>query len=185
MTALPMTALTRLAPDTTQAPAVRQSPRRALLAAEGHPTIRPEAAAHLTDEDVAELGRELDAIRDAVLADRGAKDAAYIRRVIRTQRSLEIGGRACLVFASLPPAWGAGVAMLSVAKILENMEIGHNVLHGQWDWMRDPDIHSTTWEWDFVTPAASWKHTHNDLHHTWTNVLGKDKDVGYNILRMD
>ena len=68
--------------------------------------------------------------------------------------------------------------MLSVAKILENMEIGHNVLHGQWDWMRDPDIHSTTWEWDFVTPAASWKHTHNDLHHTWTNVIGKDRDVG-------
>ena len=64
------------------------------------------------------------------------------------------------------------------------MEIGHNVLHGQWDWMRDPDIHSTTWEWDFVTPAAAWKHTHNDLHHTWTNVLGKDKDVGYSTLRM-
>ncbi|NIB33044.1 hypothetical protein HBB16_17035 [Pseudonocardia sp. MCCB 268] len=28
--------------------------------------------------------------------------------------------------------------MLSIAKILENMEIGHNVMHGQWDWMRDP-----------------------------------------------
>src|SRR6478609_8040543 len=100
MTALPMT-LTRLAPDTTDAPAVRQSRRRPLLAAEGHPTVRPDAAAHLTDEDVAELGRELDAIRDAVLAERGASDAAYIRRVIRTQRSLELGGRACLVFASL------------------------------------------------------------------------------------
>ncbi len=51
--------------------------------------------------------------------------------------------------------------------------------------MRDPDIHSTTWEWDFVTPAASWQHTHNDLHHRWTNVVGKDNDVGYNLLRMD
>ncbi len=186
MTALPMTTLTRLAPaPDTAATGVKTLRRRPVLAMEGHPAVRPVAAAHLTDEDVAELGRELDAIRDAVLADRGAKDAAYIRRVIRTQRSLEIGGRACLVFASLPPAWVAGVAMLSVAKILENMEIGHNVLHGQWDWMRDPDIHSTTWEWDFVTPAASWKHTHNDLHHTWTNVIGKDRDVGYNILRMD
>ena len=65
------------------------------------------------------------------------------------------------------------------------MEIGHNVLHGQWDWMRDPDIHSTTWEWDFVTPSRSWQHTHNDLHHRWTNVVGKDNDVGYNLLRMD
>ena len=155
MTALPMTTLTRLAPaPDTAATDVKTLRRRPVLAKEGHPAVRPVAAAHLTDEDVAELGRELDAIRDAVLADRGAKDAAYIRRVIRTQRSLEIGGRACLVFASLPPAWVAGVAMLSVAKILENMEIGHNVLHGQWDWMRDPDIHSTTWEWDFVTPAG-------------------------------
>ena len=42
-----------------------------------------------------------------------------------------------------------------VAKIIENMEIGHNVLHGQWDWMRDPDIHSPTWEWDFVTPSGA------------------------------
>ena len=42
------------------------------------------------------------------------------------------------------------------------MEIGHNVLHGQWDWMRDPKIHSSTWEWDHVTPAAEWKRSHNE-----------------------
>ena len=29
-------------------------------------------------------------------------------------------------------------SMLGLAKILENMEIGHNVMHAQWDWMRDP-----------------------------------------------
>ena len=105
-------------------------------------------------------------MRQDVLASRGASDAAYIRRLIQLQRRLELGGRAVLLFSSLPPAWLVGTAGLSVAKILENMEIGHNVLHGQWDWMRDPDIHSTTWEWDFVTPPRSWKHTHNDLHHT-------------------
>ena len=83
-----------------------------------------------------------------------------------------------------PPAWVAGTAMLSVAKILENMEIGHNILHGQWDWMRDPKIHSTTWEWDTVISAKGWKHTHNDIHHRWTNVIGKDRDVGYTMFRM-
>jgi fatty acid desaturase len=56
--------------------------------------------------------------------------------------------RGVLLFSLFPPAWLLGTAGLSVAKILENMEIGHNVLHGQWDWMRDPKIHSTTWEWD-------------------------------------
>jgi linoleoyl-CoA desaturase len=89
-----------------------------------------------------------------------------------------------MLVSLFPPAWLAGTAMLSVAKILENMELGHNILHGQWDWMRDPEIHSTTWEWDTVISAAGWKHTHNDLHHRWTNVVGKDRDVGYTILRM-
>jgi linoleoyl-CoA desaturase len=64
------------------------------------------------------------------------------------------------------------------------MEIGHNVMHGQWDWMRDPEIHSSTWEWDSVCPSDQWKHSHNVVHHTWTNVLGMDRDVGYGMLRV-
>jgi len=169
---------------TTDAGAPTPRPRMPITGSRGGPTVRPRAAAHLSDADVERLGQELDAIRDRVIASRGAKDAAYIRRVIRVQRTLELAGRATLLLSKRRSAFLAGTAMLSVAKILENMEIGHNVLHGQWDWMRDPDIHSTTWEWDFVTPARAWKHTHNDLHHTWTNVLGKDKDVGYSTLRM-
>ena len=65
------------------------------------------------------------------------------------------------------------------------MEIGHNVLHGQWDWMRDPRIHSTTWEWDHASPPAQWQRAHNDRHHVNTNVLGKDNDLGYGIMRVD
>ncbi|WP_078973237.1 fatty acid desaturase family protein [Streptomyces sp. MMG1533] len=131
-----------------------------------------------------ELGRELDRIRSEVVAARGADDARYIRRVIAVQRGLETGGRIALAVSLFPPAWCAGTAMLTGAKILENMELGHNVLHGQWDWMGDPAIHSTTWEWDFLTPADAWKHTHNHLHHTYTNVVGLDRDLGYTVLRM-
>ncbi|MFI0793163.1 fatty acid desaturase family protein [Micromonospora rubida] len=141
--------------------------------------------AHLTAEDIETLGKELDAIRDRVIASRGESDAAYIRKVISVQRRLELGSRAVLLFSLFPPAWVAGTAGLAVAKILENMEIGHNVLHGQWDWMRDPKIHSTTWEWDHVSPAEQWKHSHNELHHTYTNVIGKDNDLGYGIMRVD
>ncbi len=83
-----------------------------------------------------------------------------------------------------PPAWIAGTAMLAAGKILENMEIGHNVMHGQFDWMNDPEIHSGTWEWDTTCPAEQWKHSHNFMHHTFTNVIGKDNDVGYGILRV-
>ena len=146
---------------------------------------KPDPAAHLTAEDVEALGRELDALRQEVLASRGAADAAYIRKVIRTQRSLELGSRAVLLFSLFPPAWVAGTIGLSIAKILDNMEIGHNVLHGQWDWMRDPKIHSTSWEWDHASPADMWKHSHNELHHTYTNVLGRDNDLGYGIMRVD
>ena len=141
--------------------------------------------AHLTAEDVEHIGVELDAIRQEVLDSRGASDAAYIRRMITTQRSLELGSRAVLLASIFPPAWLLGTAGLSIAKILENMEIGHNILHGQWDWMRDPKIHSTTWEWDSASPAAQWKHSHNELHHTYTNVVGKDNDLGYGIMRVD
>ena len=141
--------------------------------------------AHLSPEDIEQIGIELDAIRQEVLDSRGASDAAYIRRMITTQRSLELGSRVVLLASIFPPAWLLGTAGLSIAKILENMEIGHNILHGQWDWMRDPKIHSTTWEWDSASPAAHWKHSHNELHHTYTNVIGKDNDLGYGIMRVD
>ncbi|MFC5176482.1 fatty acid desaturase family protein [Nocardioides taihuensis] len=141
--------------------------------------------AHLTPEDIEQIGVELDAIRQDVLDSRGESDARYIRRVIDVQRKIELGSRAVLLFSALPPAWIVGTAGLSLAKILENMEIGHNVLHGQWDWMRDPKIHSTTWDWDMASPAEQWKHSHNELHHTYTNVIGKDNDLGYGIMRVD
>src|SRR5688500_10869004 len=89
--------------------------------------------AHLTDADIATLGRELDAIREQVLASRGERDAAYIRKVIDGQRKLELASRAVLLLSLFPPAWLVGTAGLSVAKILENMEIGHNVMHGHSD----------------------------------------------------
>jgi NADPH-dependent stearoyl-CoA 9-desaturase len=134
--------------------------------------------AHLTPEDIEQIGVELDAIRQEVIDSRGTRDAAYIRKVIGTQRTLEVGSRAVLLFSLFPPAWVVGTAGLSLAKILDNMEIGHNILHGQWDWMRDPKIHSTTWEWDHVTPSKQWQHSHNELHHNFTNVIGKDNDLG-------
>jgi fatty acid desaturase len=141
--------------------------------------------AHLTPEDIEQIGVELDAIRQDVLDDRGEVDAAYIRRIVDVQRKLELGSRAVLLASVFPPAFIAGTVGLSIAKILENMEIGHNVMHGQWDWMRDPKIHSTTWEWDNASTSDGWKHSHNEVHHTYTNIVGKDNDLGYGIMRVD
>lgn len=135
--------------------------------------------------DADAFAQELDALRAEILGSLGERDARYIRKLVRRQRRIEVAGRALLMAGLFPPAWVGGVSLLALAKILENMEIGHNVIHGQWDWMRDDAINSRTYEWDTTCPAAQWKHTHNHIHHYWTNVLGKDGDVGYDTIRID
>jgi NADPH-dependent stearoyl-CoA 9-desaturase len=141
--------------------------------------------AHLTDEQIEALGREFDAIHDEVYADLGERDAKYIRSTIKLHRHLVLGARVLLLGSRKRPLWWTGMMALSVAKILENMEIGHNVMHGQWDWMNDPDINSQKWDWDTASPADAWRHSHNYEHHTFTNIRGKDRDLGYEIMRID
>ncbi|MGN6664432.1 MAG: fatty acid desaturase family protein [Solirubrobacterales bacterium] len=141
--------------------------------------------AHLSPEQLDELAREFDAIRDRVMDELGDRDRRYIESMIEMQRRLAVLGRAVLLGSRNRFAWLAGTSALSAAKILENMEIGHNVMHGQWDWMNDPRIHSSTWDWDTASTAEAWKHSHNYVHHTYTNIRGKDKDLGYEIMRID
>jgi fatty acid desaturase len=141
--------------------------------------------AHLGEQEREKLGKELDAIHDEVFADLGDRDRAYIKKVISVQRQIIVAGRVLLLGSRSKTAWVLGTACLGMAKILENMEIGHNVMHGQWDWMNDPDIHSSVWDWDTASTAESWRHSHNFIHHTYTNIRGKDKDLGYEIMRID
>ncbi|HZR81999.1 MAG TPA: acyl-CoA desaturase [Candidatus Binatia bacterium] len=153
----------------------------------------------LSDREIEALGAELDAMRAEVMGSLGERDRRYILRLIGLQRALALSSRVAMLAAvALHPWWGhalagwrpflavlgIGAIGLGLAKILENMEIGHNVLHAQWDWMHDPTIRSDAWEWDSACPADQWRHSHNVVHHTWTNVLGKDRDVGYGMLRV-
>jgi NADPH-dependent stearoyl-CoA 9-desaturase len=140
--------------------------------------------AHLSAEDVEALGRELDAIRTDIEESRGERDARYIRRSVQLQRALVVGARIVLMASRNKYAWTAGTAMLGTGKIIENMELGHNITHGQWDWMNDPEIHSTEWEWDTTSPSVHWKKSHNFIHHKYTNIVGMDDDVGYGIMRV-
>ena len=140
--------------------------------------------AHLTEADIENLAVELDTIRQDIEDSRGERDARYIRRTIAAQRALEVVARLILAGSAKRSAWWAGTTALGVAKIVENMEIGHNVMHGQWDWMNDPEIHSSTWEWDMSGASKHWRFTHNFMHHKYTNILGMDDDVGYGLLRV-
>jgi fatty acid desaturase len=162
------------------------------IAARSGPCQRPrdrhrgEPAAPPQPEQIEAIGRELDAIHEQVKAELGDRDRRYITSMIAMQRRLALLGRACCCSPRAGgPRGSLGTAMLSLAKILENMEIGHNVMHGQWDWMNDPVINSSTWDWDTASTAEAWKHSHNYIHHTYTNILGKDRDLGYEIMRID
>ncbi|MGV9412456.1 fatty acid desaturase family protein [Nocardia sp. NPDC003693] len=148
-------------------------------------TETPDGPLVLSPEQVEDIGRELDEIRARVVADLGERDREYIYSIIKAQRGFEIAGRGLMYLGFLPPFWLAGVASLSVSKILDNMEIGHNVMHGQYDWMREPGLNSRVFEWDTVCPADQWRHSHNYMHHTYTNIHGMDRDIGYGILRID
>ena len=138
----------------------------------------------LSRAQIDEFEREVDAIRASVMNNLGQADVDHIRQMIRISRASEIGGRALLHFGLGPLSWVAGVLALANAKILDNMEIGHNVMHGQYDWTGDPSLNSQKFEWDIACDGEQWRHSHNVMHHTYTNILGKDRDLGYSLLRL-
>ncbi len=148
-------------------------------------------------DELERFGAELDALRERVVATIGQADADYIRRIHASVRWTGIAGRVLigagaiaggLLGAVLHPAALAmlvlGTLLLALSKILENMELGHNVIHGQYDWMQDPRFDGRSYEWDIVGTADNWRKTHNWRHHTWTNVRGMDDDIGYGLLRL-
>lgn len=139
---------------------------------------------HLSKQDIDAIADELDAIRRDVEESLGAEDRAYIRRTIAFQRALEVGARLVIAGSRSRTGWLLGTASLAYAKSVENMELGHNISHGQWDWMNDPEIHSSNWEWDMVGSSAQWRYSHNYRHHVYSNVLGMDEDIGYRWLRV-
>ena len=140
--------------------------------------------AHLSDEDLQALAVALDAIRREIEDSRGTKDREYIRRAIAFQRCLEVAARLTILGSKSKFGWAVGTAALAVAKSVENMELSHNISHGQWDWMNDPEIHSSTWEWDMAGASSHWQSSHNHRHHMFTNIVGVDDDLGFGILRV-
>ena len=125
---------------------------------------------------------EIDAVKQKAREQVGATDENYIRRIIQLKNGIEISSR-IVIFAGAvifnPIVLAVGIIGLSISQIIENMEIGHNIIHGQYDFMNDPKINSKNYEWDAVVPASQWAHSHNYVHHTYTNVVGRDYDVGH------
>ena len=140
---------------------------------------------HLSGEQAEEFGRRVDQIRREVMDSLGEQDAKYIYKIRNFVRYSEITSRGMLMFGGwIPPVWVIGTGLLGISKIVENMELGHNVMHGQFDWLNDSSLNGANYDWDTMSSGDDWKYTHNYLHHTYTNIIGKDHDVGYGLLRV-
>ena len=140
---------------------------------------------HLSAEQVAEFGQQVERIRREIMDSIGEQDAQYIYKIRNFVRYSEIASRGLLMFGGwMPPVWLLGTGLLGLSKIVENMELGHNVMHGQFDWLNDPSLNGAAYDWDTISTGDDWKYTHNYIHHTYTNIVGKDHDVGYGLLRI-
>ncbi|MEM9101688.1 MAG: acyl-CoA desaturase [Pseudomonadota bacterium] len=130
------------------------------------------------------LERDLEHLKEDTLSKVGEKDARYIRRIEKLCRFATVSGRVLLMLSWFPPCWLLGTLLLALGKILENMELGHNIMHGQYNFMNDPRFNGLRYEWDIAGSANNWRQTHNYSHHTYTNVQSKDHDIGYSVLRL-
>ena len=140
---------------------------------------------HLNTEQTNAFGHRVDQIRREVMDSLGEQDAKYIYKIRNFVRYSEITSRGMLMFGGwIPPVWVIGTGLLGISKIVENMELGHNVMHGQFDWLNDSSLNGANYDWDTMSSGDDWKYTHNYLHHTYTNIVGKDHDVGYGLLRV-
>ena len=92
---------------------------------------------------------------------------------------------ACCSLGFLPPAWLAGTAALVAVE--DPRQHGDRPQRDARPVRLDEATRrsiGTTFEWDTACPGDQWRHSHNYMHHTFTNILGKDRDIGYGILRM-
>ncbi len=137
-----------------------------------------------TPEAFDRFAAELDAVKARAKAQVGEADATYIKRLLWAIRGCESAGRLLLVGGPWWPTWWLGTLLLGLAKCLENMEFGHNVMHGQYEWMNDPRFEGKRHEGDSPVTKEDWRSYHNHMHHHYTNVHEVDRDFGYGMVRL-
>ena len=133
-----------------------------------------------------QIEAEFEAIKQKYRNKLGPKDVAYIKGLRRASRISEVVGRGLLWVSKDPITFALGVFFTWVHRNLEAIEIGHNVLHGQYDVFPEiPQFHSRNFKWKAPVDEEAWRREHNGLHHVHTNVFEKDPDLNHGILRMN
>jgi linoleoyl-CoA desaturase len=150
-----------------------------------HHAPLPPSGASAGLPDYRAFGEELDALKRRTLARIGPEDLAYVRRVNRLSRALEILGRVLIHVSPEPITFTLGVCSLWLHKQLQATEVGHTALHGAYDKLEGGDAFaSRTFRWDTPIDEESWREGHNVKHHGNTNVAGKDPDIHFGPARL-
>ncbi len=128
---------------------------------------------------------DLDALRRRTVARLGAEDVAYVNRLDRLSRRMELVGRTLIHVSIEPGTFFLGVAALAIYKQLQTAEIGHSALHGAWDDLPGAErFASRSFLWDTPVDEASWRRAHNVRHHGRTNIAAADPDIHFGPARL-
>lgn len=136
-------------------------------------------------EPLRRFAEELDALRRRTVARLGDEDVAYVRKLDRFSRVMEVAGRGLIYLSIDPGTFLVGVLALAIHKQLQTAEIGHSALHGAWDDLPGAErFASRTFRWDTPVDEASWRRAHNGRHHGRTNIAAADPDIRFGPARL-
>ncbi|AEF42903.1 fatty acid desaturase [Hoyosella subflava] len=129
------------------------------------------------------LSEEIQDLYARTKAKVGEEDLAHIRAVSAYSKAIDARRRE-LLRSGGPKAVSRAVVLEMLYRLLQFSELGHNIIHGSYDHLPNAgEFHSDRYDWDFNVDIAEWKVMHHEGHHPNTNILGRDHDLGYSVVR--
>ncbi|NLE80236.1 MAG: 2Fe-2S iron-sulfur cluster binding domain-containing protein [Rhodococcus sp.] len=135
------------------------------------------------DDTTPGLADELLALYTRAKSEVGESDLAHIRNVTAYGQAIE-ARRLELLRVGTVRSIRRAAALEMLYRLMQFSELGHNIIHGSYDHLpNNGDYHSERYRWDFNVDVDHWKTMHHVGHHPNTNIVDKDHDLGYSIMR--
>ena len=144
---------------------------------------------HLDEAQLAAFAGEISAVGERTRSLLGnEEDERYLRRLKWSNFGFEAFGRGLIHFSFEPITYALGVILLSIHFNLE-VTFAHNCGHGAFNRLKTKkglEKYNTKDYSAHKLPASfnGWKFSHNTLHHSNPNIVGKDPDIGYEVFRV-
>lgn len=114
----------------------------------------------------------------------GDEDIRHIEKIDAYSKAIKARSLELLQNGKSDNAFKHGVILYILHTLLEFSELGHNIMHGGYNHLPNAgQYHSDKFEWNFLIDPEEWKTMHHQNHHPFTNIVGKDHDIGYSFMR--